>query len=61
MFQVYEHKEARHNKDCPIMVSGETLADLQIYARRVWRPKDDTSKHLFLTESGVQISPSVSG
>ena len=56
--QVFEHKEARSGKVCPIRLSEPLLHDLQIYGDHV--ANTTNVPYLFATNTGNFITPSVS-
>ncbi|VDI12331.1 Hypothetical predicted protein [Mytilus galloprovincialis] len=51
---VYEHKEAKSGKKCPIRVTAEVLAFLQKFGKHVC----NNTKYMFVTKTGTQISSS---
>ena len=53
---MYEHKEAKSGKKCPIRVTGEVLNFLKKFDKHV----PNKTKYMFVTKSGTQISSSVS-
>ena len=57
LLQVFEHKEARSGKVCPIRIAAPLLLDLKLYAATV---PETSAPYLFLTQTGTFISPSVS-
>jgi hypothetical protein len=56
--QVFEHKETRSGKVCPVRLSGPLLQDLKGYGKLVGEGREVT--FLFLTNTGTFITPSVS-
>jgi hypothetical protein len=56
--QVFEHKEARSGKVCPVRLSGPLLQDLKDYGKLVG--EDREVPFLFQTNTGTFITPSVS-
>ena len=58
LLQVFEHKEARSGKVCPVRISAPLLVDLKSYAATT--PETTTVPYLFLTQTGNFITPSVS-
>ena len=57
LLQVFEHKEARPGKVCPVRLAAPLLIDLKTYATTI---PDSTEPYLFLTHTGNFITPSVS-
>ncbi|XP_063435482.1 uncharacterized protein LOC134716416 [Mytilus trossulus] len=51
---VYEHKEAKSGKKCPIRVTAEVLAFLQKFGKHVM----NNTTYMFVTKTGTQISSS---
>jgi len=59
LLQVFEHKEARSGKVCPVRLSATLLIELKKYAT-ISQPSECTEPYLFLTHTGNFITPSVS-
>ena len=54
LLQVFEHKEARSGKVCPVRISAPLLIDLKTYATII---PENTEPYLFLTHTGKFITP----
>ena len=57
LLQVYEHKEARSGKVCPVRIGPLLLLDLKRYAGLLI---ENTVPYLFQTQTGHFLTPSVS-